>query len=332
MTNKPAEADPKSLGRLLEGRTPGQPQRKGRLEMIPLTGSPVPEGLFAPPETGLGLNRVHTYGVMELVNKTAKPAIVPLHLGYFQQGAQNHAMCRAAMLPAEKTVVYDDACCIQASQGGYIQDHDARFIVLPHNLRKAAFGLRGKKDYSKLWGHISRFNQSIGLKNRGHLDELKQNFQPELIQCMYQFEQIPGQTGAIFLCEGKVVGIELAPDTNFWAELHNPLVMYTYAPLKLQRDKADAPFPKGLELDTEGLTSGEDLLRKLEALESARQKLAEKKIDEIGGLETNYTKEETSKNGDLFTVEAGDFRGQAVVRDRKPAYVSLFNAAEFQIA
>ena len=226
-TNTATQTAENQLERFFESRVIGQPVRYGHLEMIPIFGAACAADAYAAPETALKLTNVRTYGEMHLKN-TAEvlPTIVPLHLGYFQQGAQNHAMCTAWILTAQEEKLFTDACCIQQAQGGYIKNSDDRFIVLPHNLRNKAFELKGQNGYSKLWNAIAKFNQAVGLKNRGHLDELKQAFQPQLLQTTYHLEPQSGQTGAIFLCNDTVVGIELAPDANYWAELHNPLVTY----------------------------------------------------------------------------------------------------------
>ncbi|WP_141698917.1 hypothetical protein [Candidatus Marithrix sp. Canyon 246] len=64
---------------------------------------------------------------------------------------------------------------------------DERFIILPQPLRAKALALRGEENYSKLWGDITNFNKQVGLKERGHLDELKRAYQPELLQTVYHW-------------------------------------------------------------------------------------------------------------------------------------------------
>lgn len=313
------------LGRLLKDRKVGQPLRYGHLGMIPLFGSECGTGHYALPETALSLTKVTNYGQMILKNSGGRPAIVPLNLGYFQLGAQNHAMCTSWVLSAGEEKEFKDACCIQASQGGYIKESDDRFIVLPHSLRKVALELKGKEEYGKLWKSISTFNTQLGLKERGHLDELKQAFQPELLQTVYHLEPQPHQTGAIFLLNGEVVGIELAPDAAFWAELHTPLVMYCYAPLRLIEAQANRQPTEGEVLDINGLTSLEALKSRYEALQQKRVRAAETTLTELGEVVYNSQKEQQNNANRLFTVKAGAFAGQMVMKGNQVAYASLFN-------
>jgi hypothetical protein len=292
--------------------------------MIPLFGNLCPTGTFAPPASALRLTEVTNYGQMILENQSKLPTIVPLHLGYFQNAAQNHAMCVSAILDAGESREFKDACCIQAAQGGYIEEADERFIILPQPLRAKALALRAEENYSKLWGDITNFNKQIGLKERGHLDELKRAYQPELLQTVYHLEPYPNQTGAIFLSNNTVVGIEIAPDPEFWQELHTPLVMYCYAPLRLiNRIKGIEAFQAdSLEIDK--LKDLDDLSLAWSELEARREERINKLMQQIQDLTiVKRAVEEHKHNNQLVTIEMENFVGQMVMRDNKVVYVSL---------
>jgi hypothetical protein len=321
--NKTNGATPTSFADLLQGRVCGAAVRWGHLEMVPLFGSACAAGAFAPPESSLRLTKVTNYGEMDLENKSKLPTIVPLHLGYFQKAAQNHAMCVSALLKAGESREFKDACCIQAAQGGYIEEADERFIILPQPLRDKALALRGKNDYSKLWGDISTFNNRLGLKQRGHLDELKRAYQPELLRTVYHLEPYPEQTGAVFLCNNMVVGVELAPDAAFWGELHTPLVMYCYAPLRLVNDVAGTVPWGGESLVVDNLTGLEDLESRWRDLVARRQERVNGLMEKLGALQIQTEVEQRQGQNQLLTVEMENFVGQMVLQDEKPAYVSL---------
>jgi hypothetical protein len=82
-------------------------------------------------------------------------AIVPLHIGYVQDAAQNQALCRSGFIGAGQTVMYEDAACVQESQGGYLKGQEQWFFVLPLPLRARALELRGHRGFGKLWKDIS---------------------------------------------------------------------------------------------------------------------------------------------------------------------------------
>ncbi len=314
---------PTSIGDLLKERQCGTAVRWGHLEMIPLFGSSS-SGSFAAPEGAIRLTKVTHYGQMILENQAKLPTIVPLHLGYFQKAAQNHAMCVSALLAAGESREFKDACCIQAAEGGYIQEADERFIILPQPLRDKALALRGEENYSKLWGDISNFNKSVGLKNRGHLDELKRAYQPELLRTLYHLEASPEQTGAVFLCNNIIVGIELAPDASFWNDLHRPLVMYCYAPLRLINDVLGIKASTGETLAIEKPTGINDIESSWIELVARRQERISGLLNQLRGLPIKSTKvDQELGNNQLLTPEIDNFVGQIVLQDNKAAYVSL---------
>ena len=66
-------------------------------------------------------------------------------LGYIQDKAQNHALCRSAFIAAGQKLMFEDACCVQASQGGDLEEHEQWFFILPLQLREKALQLRGEE-------------------------------------------------------------------------------------------------------------------------------------------------------------------------------------------
>ena len=137
----------------------GEPQRSGAMTIVPIFG-PDSNGRFSPPLTGLKLSKVKGYGHVELANPSQHGvAIVPLHIGYIQDGAQNHALCRSGFIGAGQKIMFDDACCVQQSQGGFLEEREQWFFVLPLQLREVALSLRGKVGYEKLWSAIANLNQ-----------------------------------------------------------------------------------------------------------------------------------------------------------------------------
>ncbi|GAA1527492.1 hypothetical protein GCM10009827_050670 [Dactylosporangium maewongense] len=207
----------------------GPPQRAGALTMVPVFGPSYPG--IAPPRSGLKLSRVVTYGQVELTNPSASGvAVVPLHVGYIQDAAQNHALCRSAFIAAGQTLRFDDACCVQESQGGYLSERDQWFFILPVELRAAALGLRGTNQYSKLWGDIARFNGRYGLPARGHLEQVLTRRRAVLTQYQSRLELLDGQLGALFFVGDTLAGVEIAPDPVYFAEVWMALVCFAYGP------------------------------------------------------------------------------------------------------
>jgi len=207
----------------------GQPQRAGVLTMVPVFGPSYPG--IAPPRSGLKLSRVVTYGQVELTNPAGSGvAIVPLHVGYIQDSAQNHALCRSAFVAAGQTLRFDDACCVQETQGGYLAGRDQWFFVLPVELRADALRMRGEARYNKLWDAIAGFNGRYGLPARGHLEQVLTRKRAGLTQYQSRFELLEGQIGALFFVGSRLAGVEIAPDPVYFAEVWMALVCFAYGP------------------------------------------------------------------------------------------------------
>ncbi|WP_433469748.1 ARPP-1 family domain-containing protein [Spirillospora sp. CA-128828] len=305
----------------LAGHRLGTPQQAGALTMVPISGPAHPG--FVAPRTGLKLSRVVGYGQVELTNGAGSGvAIVPLHIGYIQDRAQNHALCRSAFLAAGQTLRFDDACCVQESQGGYLTERDQWFFVLPVELRARALELRGVTGYSKLWGDIADLNARYGLPRRGHLEQILSRKRPVLTQFRSRLEPQPGQVGALFFVAGRFAGLEIAPDPGYFAEMWTALVCFAYGVAAWHAEPAAEPAPAGpVPFEADGLAG---LRGALERDRSAR-------LAEIGGWlaaapagPVELTEEDRYLDLRLSTVTGPHLAGQIVTDGGRTVYASLF--------
>jgi len=301
----------------LAGYRLGQPQRAGALTMVPVFGPEYPG--IVPPRSGIKLARVPGYGQVVLRNPgQAGLAIVPLHIGYVQDGAQNHALCRSAFLAAGQELLFADACCVQAAQGGYLAGRDQWFFVLPVELRGAALDLAGVEGYSKLWPAISTLNQRYGLPARGHLEQILTRKRAALTQYQSRLELLAGQVGALFLIGGRLAGVEIAPDARYFAELWMPLVCFAYGVAALHAP-AEEPVGAAYEVSTvEELRCALETERRVlldgvhEALASAPWQPAE------------LVEQERYLDLRLSTVDGAGLAGQLVTDADRLVYASVF--------
>ncbi|MFI7125072.1 ARPP-1 family domain-containing protein [Nonomuraea sp. NPDC050153] len=300
----------------LRGYRAGTPQRGGALTMVPIWGPERPG--IVPPRSGLKLERVVGYGRVELLNGAREGvAIVPLHIGYIQDAAQNHALCSAALLGAGQTRRFDDACCVQSGQGGYLEGRDQWFFVLPAELRARALELRGKRDYAKLWADISALNAACGLPSRGHLEQILSRKRAMLTQFQSRLELMPGQLGALFFVGERFAGLELAPDPAYFAELWMALVCFAYgvAAWRAEPERAGAePYDAG---------SLAELRAELARDRAARQAEVASWLPTPAG-DVRMVEEERYLDLRLSTVTGGGLAGQVVTEHGRPVYASLF--------
>ncbi|MGI5201495.1 ARPP-1 family domain-containing protein [Spirillospora sp. CA-108201] len=321
----------------LAGHRLGTPQQAGALTMVPISGPALPG--FAPPRTGLKLSRVVGYGQVELANSAdSGVAIVPLHIGYIQDRAQNHALCRSAFLAAGQTLRFDDACCVQESQGGYLSERDQWFFVLPLELRARALDLRGVTGYSKLWDDITALNARHGLPRRGHLEQILSRKRAVLTQFQSRLEPQPGQLGALFFVSGRFAGLEIAPDPRYFAEMWTALVCFAYGVAAWHAEPAPpgpdaAPYDGTRHERHEGAPDEGTPFPAagLAGLRAALDRDRSARLTEIGGWladaptgPVELHEEERYLDLRLSTVTAPHLAGQIVTDGDRTVYASLF--------
>jgi len=299
----------------------GMPQQSGTLTVLPVFGSDN-DGRFVAPLSGLKLSQVRGYGNMELSNPAETGiAIAPLHMGYIQDRAQNHALCRSAFIAAGQKLMFEDACCVQAAQGGYLEGREQWFFILPLPLREEALELRGKEDYSKLWDAISRLNEQLGLPNRGHLEQILSRKRAFLTQYQSRLELLPHQTGAVFFIGDKLAGVEIAPSAAYFQELWMPLVCFCYGVAAMYQEK-DVEVNKPLvPFSASNLKELKEQLNqsRLERQEQVRNWLAQTPAEQFG-----IEEEERFLSLRLQTLTGKNFAGQYVEEEGRLLYASLF--------
>ncbi|GAA2593733.1 DUF6569 family protein [Actinomadura fulvescens] len=306
----------------LAGYRLGAPQRAGALTMIPITGPAYPG--IVPPRSGLKLTQVAGYGRVELRNGSAHGvAIVPLHIGYIQDAAQNHALCRSAFLAPGAAVMFEDACCVQESQGGYLTERDQWFFVLPVELRARALELRGVEGYSKLWHDIAELNRRYGLPRRGHLEQVLSRKRAVLTQFQSRLEPQPGQLGALFFIGGRFAGLELAPDPVYFAEVWMALVCFAYGAAAWHAEPPPAAGDAA-PYDAADLTS---LRAELVRDRAARTAEAAGWVAAVPAGDARLQEEERYLGLRLSTVTGAALAGQVVTDGGRPVYASLFARA-----
>ncbi|GAA1564397.1 hypothetical protein GCM10009678_54340 [Actinomadura kijaniata] len=304
----------------LTGHRLGTPQQAGALTMVPVTG-PARPGV-TPPRGGLKLRRVPGYGQVELHNGAdTGVAIVPLHLGYIQDAAQNHALCRSAFLAAGQSLLFTDACCVQEGQGGFLAERDQWFFVLPLELRARALELRGVQGYSKLWTDIADLNTRYGLPRRGHLEQILSRKRPVLTQFQSRLELQPGQLGALFFINGHFAGLEIAPDPAYFADVWAALVCFAYGVPAWHHE----PGPAGRTAEPLRGDSLEELRAALDADRAHRAAQITSWLTRLPTGPVRLQHEDSYLDLRLSTVTAPHLAGQVVTEHGRTVYASLFS-------
>ena len=307
----------------------GIPQKSGVMTIVPIFGTNLDnKHKFSPPLSGLKLTQVRGYGNMEITNHSQGIAIVPLHMGYIQDKAQNHALCRSAFIAEGQKLMFEDACCVQSGQGGFLEEREQWFFILPLLLREEALKLQGQKGYSKLWNAISKLNQRFGLQNRGHLEQIISRKRAFLTQYQSRFELLPGQTGALFILGDKLAGIEITPNTTYFQEVWMSLVCFCYGVAAMHLETNEIPQ----QITPFSATNLAELRQQL--VESRQQIYAEVQSNLANTPLEKFevTKEEKFLDLQLKTEEGTNFAGEFVEEQGNLVYASVFAKSEYVLS
>lgn len=299
----------------------GEPQRSGAMTVVPVFREPA-RGRYAPPLSGLKLSRVKGYGNVELKNGSPDGvAIVPLHIGYIQDGAQNHALCSAGFIAAGQKRMFTDACCVQEAQGGYLEERDQWFFILPIFMRDAALRRKSTTNFGKLWDTISTTNRSLGLEAKGHLELLFNRHRAHLNQYRSRFERLDGQTGMVVFLNDAVAGVEIAPTPEYFEELWAPLLCFCYGPAAMKMENAGSS--RTMARPVFGSTGVEGLRDDLRAHRRRVKRSLARAMAQTAS--ERFEAEETERYLDLTltTVTGKRYSGQYVTDNESVVYASI---------
>ena len=298
----------------------GAAQRAGHLSVIPVIGNNC-TGLWTSPYSGLKFTGVHGYGCVSFKNDTDGTAILPMHMGYIQEGAQNHCISAAAILGKGQERRYNNARCVQAAQGGYLKTSEQWFFILPLKLREETLSLRGQSGCGMIWNAIGRLGRRFGSSGRGHLDDTICKHRAELNFYGKQFELLPNQIGALFFLDEEPVGIEIGPTAEWFADIWDSLLCFCYGTAAWELEGQNVPR----ESVTQRLNSLEEVRKQLLDRRSAyTQRLLDGLRKRSWELEENE-EEENLLDLQLSTIRTKDFYGQIIKRGGSElVYASLF--------
>lgn len=318
-----------TIRELLRGCEVGRIQTVGAMQVIPLVMEEnLQDDRFANPD----VVRVGTrdYGEMVFANPDKKPVLLPTNVGYVvKQAAQDHAMTTAAIVSGKGRRTFDDAMCIQASQGGTITEGEHSLLILPLALRRPALEMRGRRGYNKLWGSIGTLLKDSGIGGDQNLVRYLRGYERQLDEFIAEFEIVDNQVGAIVLINGSVVGVERAPSSLYWKTIWEPLVRVCYGSAAIAASKVTQKTEDLLKtrvpLKVVDLSDINSLCEALEQADSKQDDLAKQQVREL--LEDNFseTQVDTKAKTSIKTLKNDQFFGQVAVdqSSEKVLYVSL---------
>lgn len=318
---------------VMKGLTPGDTQTVGNMTVIPLISDIIDNTIASPKvlemETqGYGTVVVYNTGTDDESGLTISPVG---NMIITRQAAQNHTLPDMKIIKKGKRLSFANAACIQETQGGYIRRDKYRIMLLPLALREDALKTRKEHNHGKLWNPIRRFNQSLGLRNIGHMEYFIKNYKKEMDAFVAQFEVVPNQVGAIILIDGEVVGIERCPNYHFFKTMWKPLIRECYGSMSIQKAKAS-----GYQVPKSRLPLSHSNIRTLSDIRAAlvRAKAEEgKKIRQVvNSFIKDKFKTEVDEKTAGFRVETlsnPQFKGQMVRKNKVPLMFSFVKTKDW---
>lgn len=303
-----------------------RPQTDQNMTVVPIVG--LDRGNVADP-SALSFVRTTSYGTMVFKNSGSNPAIVPSHTTVRTRGGQDHAMSGSGIVAANKQESFDDACCIESSQGGMLSKVEDR-DVLPVSLRRNLLdlGLRRRNEFGKLWKHISAWLEGIpGIPRHGnaHLRYFydHKEYKEALENFVAAFEPVPNQLGAIILFSGVPVGIEIFPTRLHWISHWQELIRGCYG-AELIRLKALGRFQeealKFPEISKDA--SLDEAAKIVDSFVETMQKEMAPLLDSISLKDKTQLGKTGQLKTELILTDAGG-GGDLVTQGEKPIYLSM---------
>jgi len=311
------------LGDMLRGCEPQRIQTVGYMQVIPLT-SEVEDDRFSSPDAATIATR--GYGSLMFHNTTSKTVIVPAQAAYVvKDAAQDHAMTGVGVVPKEKrNVEFNTAVCIQRNQGGLITAGHHAMIVLPYILREKAHQTRLQTEYSRLWPSIEQMNVRAGLHTGAQVVDFLHHFEKELNVFVAEFEPVPHQVGAIILVDGVVVGVERAPNSDFWKSVWRALIRECYGSFALlkAKEKGDAQ-PPPTRVPLRRATSLRDLKSALRDADEEERRRVKHVVDDVCDTVLDHEGNQKQDALDIDAWKHERFIGQTVKDGPQVVYGSV---------
>lgn len=315
--------DKQTIAAALQGVTVGQTQTVGAMTMIPLL-SDLEDMNFVAPDGNISLSS-RTYGVMSFKNESEKTVIVPAHTAYItKQSTQDHAMTTAGVVPKKSSQTWENARCIEQTQGGNIRGREFEMQLLPFPLREFAFQDRKAKGMDRLWGKIGEFGERVGANTRGgHLKYFYDTYKDQLDTFISEFEYVDGQVGAIILVNGFVVGIERSPSQAYWRSVWKAVIRDCYGAIAIEMARNKVKPEHRFPIDS-NVSSLSELRDALETAEKAEYDHAKNVVTQVISNEVTKVEEESTPiDVNLIYAENDQLVGQFIMSEGRAVYASF---------
>lgn len=290
----------------------GKVQSVDEMTVLPIVGEDRAEGISNPEE--VIFQQTSEYGSMVFQNTGDAIGIIPSNTMIISdKKGQDHTMSDVGLLPAKQTIRFNNAACIQVSQGGLLSSEQNQYNILPLELRKALLdtNLRYQKEYDKLWSSIENFLADIpDVSKTANLENFFRPYEQQLNDFVAEFEPIDNQLGAVIFFNMQPVGIEIMPSNKHWEAYWRWILRGCYGAQLLKLRLTDKISPQKLDFKGDIASFIDDFTSSLVSHANKMPELSLTGQIDIGGFQKSL-------------ALAGDTGGDIISKDGQSVYASI---------
>lgn len=303
------------------------------------TDSEFSHNKFANPMMVLASNK--GYGHLNLKNEDAKDMIVPTQIAVLtKQQAQNHGMVKAGYIKAKSASDFNDAGCVQGSQGGTIRasrsDQDVRF--LPFGVREMNWDKVGNYgNLQNIYPAIEKVGQETGANSGKYIDAYFTKFDKEINEFIAHFERPKNTIGTIVLIDGEIIAIDKFPSFEYCEQVWDALIRDCYGAIAITQERKGK---KAQSLFTENMTKQKRkadetpaayLKRVLEGTKKGIEDNVRTKLEELMDVSFNESTDKESTVGNFASkiLKTEGYIGQSISESGFNHLVSIVRKESF---
>jgi hypothetical protein len=297
---------------------------------------------FANPLTALKASN-QSYGEISFDNTADKEVIVPTQMAVMtKQRAQNHGMTKSGYIDKGKRTTFNDAGCVQGSQGGTFRNTQ-EFRMLPVTMREMAFdAVRNGRGYNRIYPAIRQLGRQTRSNTGEYLDRYFSKYDEKLEQFIAHFERPKDLIGIIVFIDGEIIAIDKFPSFTYAEQVWDMMIRDCYGALaiisELENKKANTLFTDKFYKIKREQGHKENVVDMIEtALNKTKKSISDsvqEKIKEILELEFDAERDDVGHTSTMnaptsYLLKNEGYTGQVITESEYNHIVSIVRKDSF---
>jgi hypothetical protein len=293
---------------------------------------------FENPLSGIAMSNTG-YGNVIMDNKTDKDIIVAPQVAVMTSyAAQNHAMIKSAFIRANSQSKYDDAGCVQGSQGGTIRAGRGNKIrFMPVSVREMLLQEVNKSGgFQRTYPIVKELGRRTATRTNEYLDRYFNKYDDKTVEFVAHFERPPKCIGVIVFINDEIVAVDKFPSFRYCAQVWDLLIRDCYGSLAIESMTRNESHGKlfSAAMDTIDQADGEPVVAYLERVLASvsleRNITVNIRLSEL--LAVDFTMEKDVQDGvyESHVLKSSGYLGQVIASQDYYHLVSLVKRDSFK--